>query len=110
LREKEMGDFLAREETLHAICSTDVAIEAFQQVIAQIESSNRCVYAMTIREIVGRRGDCTRRDYPSRRRDRRYQRRPGDRRCWTPVSTFGGLVAAEHKGPCGVAAGGVDDR
>jgi hypothetical protein len=53
-----MGDFLSRQpapgwtaqvgvqttakETLQAICSTDVAFEAFQEVIAQIESGNRC--------------------------------------------------------------------
>ena len=50
------------EETLRAICSTEVAIEAFQKVIAQIESSNRCVYAM--REIADRPGDCTAQGFP----------------------------------------------
>jgi len=52
------------EETLRAICSTEVAIETFQGVIAQIESSNRCVYSMTTREIADRPGDCTAQGFP----------------------------------------------
>lgn len=101
-----MGDFLAREparvgtrhswrtkmttaeEALQAICSTDVAIEAFQEVIAQIESSNRCVYAMTIREIIGRRGDCTEQGF---RKSPTRSTLPSseascDRRCLSPAA------------------------
>jgi hypothetical protein len=33
-------------------------------VIAQIESRNRCVYAMTMREIADRPGDCTAQGFP----------------------------------------------